>query len=469
MARTERPRILVGVLGTTGCGKTSLINALLDEEKLLPSNAMRASTSVVTEISWNESDDPEQSYRAEIEFISMDEWKAEINILLSDLASAVKGGKISNKSIKPGSEASSAWAKIKAVYPQILISRLASITTETLLLEGDLAGIFGTTRQVHAQNAKTFSTAINTYIDNNNKRGNTKTMAYWPLVRCVRVYIKAEVLKHGLVLVDLPGLGDSNAGRRQIAEKYIRKLTYIWIVADIVRAIDDQIAKDLMGTSFKRQLLMDGKYDSNYVTFILSKTDIINTEEVIDSLKLAETSLKSQLLQEEKVTAEIRDMQKIISEKTAALKNLNDQIKQLDEDFKTTKPAPKRGRKRKLAEDDQKTEDSESKEPPKWTAPDLREKTQQKKNLAGDKAKAGKVVQDLKKTLFGLRATKESVGNEIKNICTQDRNHYTKDQLAVDFEDGRKEMQEDIIHDDAGGDMALHGMYYHNSFLFITN
>lgn len=467
--------MLIGVLGTTGCGKSTLINAILDEETIVPTNAMRASTSVVTEISWNSSNDSSQSYRAEIEFISTEEWKAEINVLLSDLASTASRGNISMKSIKSGTEANIAYAKISAVYPQIELSRLATITTESLLAENDLSRILGNTREVCAQNARNFSAAIATYIDSNNKRSNASMMTYWPLVRCVRVYTKAEVLRDGLVLVDLPGLGDSNAGRKQVAELYMRKLTHIWIVADIVRALDDQIAKDLLGTSFRRQLLMDGKYDNSHVTFVLSKTDIINTEEVIDSLILAESSLKSQLQQEVVVTAEIRSIQNSISVEMTTLGNLNRKSQELDEEFKAMKPSPDKAHqqittrtraKRKRNEVD---EEAASKEITKWT------KAQERKDLINDKTKHEKAIKRLNELLSTLKKTQKIIRSEIQNVCTQARNDYTKDQLRIDFEDGLREMKEDILHvDETGGSLskarvAIDGMYPHSCGSFTVD
>jgi hypothetical protein len=56
--RAKRKRTVVGVVGNTGAGKSSVINAMLDEERLVPTNCMRACTTVVTEMSWNDSNDP---------------------------------------------------------------------------------------------------------------------------------------------------------------------------------------------------------------------------------------------------------------------------------------------------------------------------------------------------------------------------------------------------------------------------
>ena len=51
-------RTVVGVVGNTGAGKSSVINAMLDKERLVPTNCMRACTAVVTEMSYNHSSRP---------------------------------------------------------------------------------------------------------------------------------------------------------------------------------------------------------------------------------------------------------------------------------------------------------------------------------------------------------------------------------------------------------------------------
>ena len=78
----------------------------------------------------------------------------------------------------------------------------------------------------------------------------------------MRIFVKAHALATGLVLVDLPGVHDSNLARAAVAKQYMRKCSGFWIVAPIVRAVDEKTAKDMLGQSFKRQLQMDGSFSS---------------------------------------------------------------------------------------------------------------------------------------------------------------------------------------------------------------
>ena len=57
----------IGVFGKTGDGKSSLINAILDEEGLLPTGTLDACTSVIIQV---EAGAERDQYTATIEFIS---------------------------------------------------------------------------------------------------------------------------------------------------------------------------------------------------------------------------------------------------------------------------------------------------------------------------------------------------------------------------------------------------------------
>lgn len=279
-------KTVVGVVGNTGAGKSSVINALLDEERLLPTNCLRACTASPTEISYNRSDDPHELYRAEIEFIAAEDWIKELKTLFTDLFD--DSGNVSRDCNNPDTEAGIAYAKIKSVYPSKSNQMIAESSPERLANEPAIRGVLGSVKNLRSSTAKELYQGMQRYVDSKEKDNYLKkkdvAMEYWPLIKVVRIYTKADGLSTGAVIVDLPGVQDSNAARAAVAQQYMKACTGLWIVAPINRAVDDKTAKSLLGDSFKRQLKYDGIYSA--VTFICSKTDDISVTEAAESLDL---------------------------------------------------------------------------------------------------------------------------------------------------------------------------------------
>jgi hypothetical protein len=322
--QAERKRTIVGVVGNTGAGKSSVINAMLDEERLVPTNCMRACTAVVTEMSWNPSTNPAEKYRAEIEFVSRNEWEKELATLMKEFLTET--GTVSREVGDETTDAGIAWAKFHSVYPKRTRDSLSNCTVESLMSEKSVLAVLGTTKRINTQYPNSFYRQLQRYVDSKEKvtkKGKDKDkdepkkkfdMEYWPLIKVVKIYVKAPALSTGAVIVDLPGVHDSNAARAAVAQGYMKQCTGLWIVAPINRAVDDKAAKTLLGESFKRQLKYDGGFSS--VTFICSKTDDISITEAVDTLELND---------------EVEDLFNRQQHLEQGIKTMRDKIKELKE------------------------------------------------------------------------------------------------------------------------------------------
>jgi hypothetical protein len=268
-------------VGATGEGKSSTLNAAINEEEVLPISSHRASTSIPTELSYNYSEDPEKKYAADVEFNTAPEWKADIDTLLDQIKYRPKGEKLDPKS---DTESGSACAKIIAIYPNINIQRLPDMTLEQVFGHRGLSHILGQTLNITHARYEKFSDLIGKYIDNTNS--NSSSEAYWPLLKQIKVYHKHSSLAHGVVWLDLPGVGDSNAGRRHVAEAHLASLDKVFIFAVINRAVSDQVARQLLSSSFKTKLLTEGKYNEDFVTFVTTKTDCISVDNITRKFNL---------------------------------------------------------------------------------------------------------------------------------------------------------------------------------------
>ena len=162
-----KTKTVIGVVGNTGAGKSSVINAMLDVERLVPTNCMRACTAVVTEISYNHEEEP---YRAHVEFVSQAEWEKELRIIFEDLLDG--NGQVSRECANEDTDAGIAWQKIKAVYPRKTKEDIAKSSTEALLTE--VSHVLGTTRDVKETDSLRFYKKLQRFLDSQEKATGLK-------------------------------------------------------------------------------------------------------------------------------------------------------------------------------------------------------------------------------------------------------------------------------------------------------
>lgn len=455
----RRKVITIAVVGSTGAGKSSFINALLGEGKLLPTNCAQACTAAAIEVMYNDEDDSQPPYRLEVEMYSTEEWAEELEKLIDTIRDDLQALKLES------SDASIAYARLHAVYPRLTKKAIPAIDVDTLLEHEHVKAHLGHMEPLRAQHSLDIHNALQRYAattiagqDTTQAKRSPRQPELWPLIKCVRIFTRSPLLFNGVRIIDLPGIGDANAARVDIAEKYMVHCDEIWILADIVRAVDSQPARKLLCDQFKRQMKLDGLV--NKVVFICTKTDIIKEDEAMDSLDIRD-KIEPILLQIKSLEHQAESLEAALTltlEEQSTLEDAFDDLRDKIEDCEDlldeqAVPPPKR---RRIQQDDTiqrschvgtspstMSDDLDGGE----TASDLKAKLRSLR--ASKKALREKFVEqkqrkaDIETKLVQIRRIQEELSHSSLAICIRARNEQIRLRIQNDYLLGIRELDQE--------------------------
>ncbi|CEJ81031.1 hypothetical protein VHEMI01183 [[Torrubiella] hemipterigena] len=134
----------------------------------------------------------------------------------------------------------------------------------------------------------------------------------WPYLRKIKVYCNAQILSKGLILADLPGLGDLNSARRNVTERFLRECHEIFVVCNIGRAVTDIGVEDVF------KLAMQAKQENlRNVGIVCTRSDEIKPDEARNDWTGP-------------TVERIRQLQREIERKKRELRRIKDQLDDLD-------------------------------------------------------------------------------------------------------------------------------------------
>lgn len=301
-------RILVGVEGPTGAGKSSFLGSLLHIPELFPSGQEAAATAVIGKVCWNWVDAPGFEFRAKVIFRNKADVEDDLENLLQDLnqLSSLLAESAKNQGGVPSDQADGIsiirssidhqLPKVNALwgFEEAALAELARPCPEESSYSKVVQNILNTNpKALHFLNSgiemfntsssKELSEAIKPFLDSTSgKHGGLNQFSAWPLVREVRIYTKADILKTGITLVDLPGCGDAVESRSEVAERFSHRLDVRLVVSPIIRAADEKQGQALMRNGFdEAQMKISGKLDGHGFCVIMSKMDDMKVDAYI--------------------------------------------------------------------------------------------------------------------------------------------------------------------------------------------
>jgi hypothetical protein len=302
--------IRIALVGTTGAGKSSFLNAVLGQQ-LLPVGVMEPCTAFVTVVRYHRYG----GYEMAVDFISEAEWRSDLDTLQYFLAAGEdKHHPEARKAIQVLKK------RIQAVFGAAWSEHLTPADIASLPLPAEVAAIFA------AQ-----SRQVSSFGYSHEMLAQLKTLIHgksllWPLVKQVTISGPYACLQGGLELVDLPGLNDPNEARVEVTRGFLRSSPFVWVMFPMVRGLTNDIQMILHEEKLLRTLVLSGSYAA--LSLIGTKADDVDAN-VAEQLGLEPDSSLSEIIQQYRQQTTIKAREQLVG-MVRDLGNATDQGETLD-------------------------------------------------------------------------------------------------------------------------------------------
>ncbi|XP_067389437.1 nuclear GTPase SLIP-GC-like [Emydura macquarii macquarii] len=277
--------IYIGLFGSTGAGKSSLLNAIIDQQFFLPVSDREACTSCMVQVNSNRG----ENYEAKIHLLSLEEWKEELKNLVELVKKPEEEEEEEEKAEEEEGEEEKEGDVVEAVRKlRALYGKDAEARPYSDLLSAKLLVNIPASKciQLKAAQAEELSDELDPYIRCDNYKDVKEPaqddvgsrMRLWPLIKYVEVTIpKSDVIPEGVVFMDIPGIGDYNSKRDEMWKETINKCSVIWVISDIERVVGDKVHEVLLTESIKAY---QGGMCSD-IALVVTKSDKLHLKEYL--------------------------------------------------------------------------------------------------------------------------------------------------------------------------------------------
>lgn len=261
---TEPGFVSVALLGSTGAGKSTLINSLIDAQ-VLPTSSLAVCTSAITRVRYQADGD----YSVEVSLVSKESWEKQIEQVVADIQASKQQDPEDGTYVAISPIPEDEKKRLIAVYGESAVTDFIHTGERSMLVEPEnIADAF-------QQEVISFSTDSLEELRSEVGRYLTSKENYWPIVRTCLIRGPFNAISHGGELVDLPGLNDPNEAREEMTRQFIESAKFVWVVFNMKRSLGKDLTQVLESRDLINRLLAGGRVST--LTFIGTHADDVSS------------------------------------------------------------------------------------------------------------------------------------------------------------------------------------------------
>jgi hypothetical protein len=267
------PPVTIALLGSTGAGKSTLINRLVGAE-VLPNSGSKVCTAGITRLKYLDSED----FKITVTFSDLDSWQQELKSL-----DGISGEETSSNALRDSERSQISREERErfiAVYGLRAFEDFSRTRNKNnLILPPKVAEAFTQkTKTIFAKTAKEVHAIAKGYlVTTTSENEELVNDQLWPIVETVLIEGRFEAIKHGSEIVDLPGLNDPNPAREAKTFEFLKVAKFIFIAYEAKRQPTKDIRDVLKSRDLMSSIIASGK--THALTFIATKIDDFNDED----------------------------------------------------------------------------------------------------------------------------------------------------------------------------------------------